>query len=92
MWLFSTQDEPANECGFFSLPTVCSRLWHKQLPIAQTWCHEPSGYAFNQQQIGIGKVRVEIDDFEHTDAVFVFRSESRGTNILRMLENTKRSS
>jgi len=56
-------------------------------PDCSNMCHEASGYALTSS-IGIGKGTVEIDDFEHTDAVFVF-GQNPGTNHPRMLETLK---
>ena len=56
-------------------------------PDCSNMCHEASGYALISS-IGIGKGTVTIEDFEHTDAVFVF-GQNPGTNHPRMLDTLR---
>ena len=56
-------------------------------PDCSNMCHEASGYGLISS-IGIGKGTIDIDDFEHTDAVFVF-GQNPGTNHPRMLDTLR---
>ena len=55
------------------------------LPDCSNMCHESSGTALNKV-IGIGKGTVTLDDFLHTDLIFVI-GQNPGTNHPRMLSS-----
>ncbi len=83
---FYTSGRASNEAAF--LYQLFARAYGtNNFPDCSNMCHEASGYALTSS-IGIGKGTVEIDDFEHTDAVFVF-GQNPGTNHPRMLETLK---
>ena len=50
-------------------------------------CHEASGFALTSS-IGVGKGTVTLEDFEETDAIFVF-GQNPGTNHPRMLDTLR---
>ena len=56
-------------------------------PDCSNMCHEASGIALNSS-IGIGKGTVTLEDFEHSDAIFVF-GQNPGTNHPRMLDTLR---
>ncbi|MCB5162431.1 FdhF/YdeP family oxidoreductase [Marinomonas algarum] len=83
---FYTSGRASNEAAF--LYQLFARAYGtNNFPDCSNMCHEASGYALISS-IGIGKGTVEIEDFERTDAVFVF-GQNPGTNHPRMLETLK---
>lgn len=56
-------------------------------PDCSNMCHEASGVALTSS-IGIGKGTVTLEDFEKTDAIFVF-GQNPGTNHPRMLDTLR---
>ena len=78
-----TSGRASNEAAF--LYQLFGRMWGtNNFPDCSNMCHEASGYALTSS-IGTGKGTVELEDFEHADAVFVF-GQNPGTNHPRMLE------
>ncbi len=59
------------------------------LPDCSNMCHESSGTALNAT-IGIGKGTVTLDDFHHTDLIFVV-GQNPGTNHPRMLSSLEQA-
>ncbi|MFT4573905.1 FdhF/YdeP family oxidoreductase [Marinomonas primoryensis] len=83
---FYTSGRASNEAAF--LYQLFARAYGtNNFPDCSNMCHEASGYALTSS-IGNGKGTVKIDDFDHTDAVFVF-GQNPGTNHPRMLETLK---
>jgi molybdopterin-dependent oxidoreductase alpha subunit len=83
---FYTSGRASNEAAF--LYQLFGRAYGtNNFPDCSNMCHEASGYALTSS-IGIGKGTVQIDDFEHADAVFVF-GQNPGTNHPRMLETLR---
>lgn len=56
-------------------------------PDCSNMCHEASGFALTSS-IGVGKGTVTLEDFEETDAIFVF-GQNPGTNHPRMLDTLR---
>jgi len=84
-----TSGRASNEAAF--LYQLFGRLLGtNNFPDCSNMCHEASGYALTSS-IGTGKGTVEIDDFEHADAIFVF-GQNPGTNHPRMLETLREAS
>lgn len=83
---FYTSGRASNEAAF--LYQLFARAYGtNNFPDCSNLCHEASGYALTSS-IGIGKGTVEIEDFDKTDAVFVF-GQNPGTNHPRMLETLR---
>jgi len=83
---FYTSGRASNEAAF--LYQLFARAYGtNNFPDCSNMCHEASGYGLISS-IGIGKGTVEIEDFEHADAVFVF-GQNPGTNHPRMLDTLR---
>lgn len=81
-----TSGRASNEAAF--LYQLFGRMWGtNNFPDCSNMCHEASGYALTSS-IGTGKGTVELEDFEHADAVFIF-GQNPGTNHPRMLETLR---
>lgn len=80
--VFYTSGRTANETAFM-YQLLARSLGTNNLPDCSNMCHESSGTALNPT-IGIGKGTVSLEDFEHTDLVFVV-GQNPGTNHPRML-------
>ena len=79
-----TSGRASNEAAFL-WQLFARQMGHNNLPDCSNMCHESSGTALNEQ-IGIGKGCVSLDDFEKTDLVFVI-GQNPGTNHPRMLSS-----
>jgi anaerobic selenocysteine-containing dehydrogenase len=64
-------------CGTNNLPD-CSNMWHETTNVGLV------------ESIGIGKGTVLLEDFEHTDAIFVI-GQNPGTNSPRMLTDLRKA-
>ncbi len=87
---FYTSGRTSNEAAFLYQLFV-RQFGTNNLPDCSNMCHESSGAALNET-IGIGKGCVTLDDFNHTDCVFII-GQNPGTNHPRMmtsLEHAKR--
>lgn len=80
--LFYTSGRTSNEAAFLYQLFV-REFGTNNLPDCSNMCHEPSGVAMNEQ-IGIGKGTVTLEDFTQADAIFIF-GQNPGTNHPRML-------
>ncbi|MGH3652440.1 FdhF/YdeP family oxidoreductase [Glutamicibacter sp.] len=80
--VFYTSGRTANETAFM-YQLLARSLGTNNLPDCSNMCHESSGSALNPT-IGIGKGTVSLEDFEHTDLIFVV-GQNPGTNHPRML-------
>ncbi|MGP5581433.1 FdhF/YdeP family oxidoreductase [Glutamicibacter arilaitensis] len=80
--VFYTSGRTANETAFM-YQLLARSLGTNNLPGCSNMCHESSGTALNPT-IGIGKGTVSLEDFEHTDLIFVI-GQNPGTNHPRML-------
>ncbi|MGP5286597.1 FdhF/YdeP family oxidoreductase [Glutamicibacter arilaitensis] len=80
--VFYTSGRTANETAFM-YQLLARSLGTNNLPDCSNMCHESSGTALNPT-IGIGKGTVSLEDFEHTDLIFVI-GQNPGTNHPRML-------
>lgn len=67
--VFYTSGRTANETAFM-YQLLARSLGTNNLPDCSNMCHESSGTALNPT-IGIGKGTVSLEDFEHTDLIFV---------------------
>lgn len=83
---FYTSGRTSNEAAFLYQLFVRS-FGTNNFPDCSNMCHEASGYALTGS-IGVGKGTVTIEDFHHTDAVFVF-GQNPGTNHPRMLDTLR---
>ncbi|AVQ00124.1 CbbBc protein [Ahniella affigens] len=80
--VFYTSGRTSNEAAF--LYQLFVRAYGtNNLPDCSNLCHEASGVALTEQ-IGSGKGSVTLEDFEQTQAIFVF-GQNPGTNHPRML-------
>jgi molybdopterin-dependent oxidoreductase alpha subunit len=79
---FYTSGRTSNEAAFLYQLFV-RRFGTNNLPDCSNMCHESSGVALTES-IGIGKGSVTLEDFEHTDCIFVI-GQNPGTNHPRML-------
>jgi molybdopterin-dependent oxidoreductase alpha subunit len=85
---FYTSGRASNEAAYIYQLFV--RLFGtNNLPDCSNMCHESSGSALSEA-IGIGKGTVTLDDFLHTDAIFVV-GQNPGTNHPRMLTSLQRA-
>ncbi|WP_440103648.1 FdhF/YdeP family oxidoreductase [Glutamicibacter mishrai] len=80
--VFYTSGRTANETAFM-YQLLARSLGTNNLPDCSNMCHESSGTALNPT-IGIGKGTVSLEDFEHTELIFVV-GQNPGTNHPRML-------
>jgi molybdopterin-dependent oxidoreductase alpha subunit len=81
---FYTSGRTVNEAAF--LYQLFVRLFGtNNLPDCSNMCHESSGAAL-KPTIGIGKGTVSLDDFEKSEAIFIF-GQNPGTNHPRMLSS-----
>ncbi|MFK3790203.1 FdhF/YdeP family oxidoreductase [Pseudomonas piscis] len=80
---FYTSGRASNEAAY--LYQLFVRAYGtNNFPDCSNMCHEASGVAL-AQSVGVGKGTVTFDDFEHSDAIFVW-GQNPGTNHPRMLE------
>ncbi len=80
--IFYTSGRASNEAAFLYQLFV-REYGTNNFPDCSNMCHEPSGNGM-RPQIGVGKGTVTLDDFEKTDAIFIF-GQNPGTNHPRML-------
>ena len=80
--IFYTSGRTSNEAAFLYQLFV-RQFGTNNLPDCSNMCHEPTGVAM-RPQIGVGKGTVALEDFEKTDAIFIF-GQNPGTNHPRML-------
>lgn len=80
--VFYTSGRTANETAFL-YQLLARSIGTNNLPDCSNMCHESSGSAMNPT-IGIGKGTVSLEDFEHTELIFVI-GQNPGTNHPRML-------
>lgn len=87
--VFYTSGRTSNEAAF--LYQLFGRMFGtNNFPDCSNLCHESSGSALNEV-IGIGKGTVTLDDFEKTDAIYIF-GQNPGTNHPRMLLELRKAS
>jgi molybdopterin-dependent oxidoreductase alpha subunit len=80
--IFYTSGRTSNEAAFLYQLFV-RQLGTNNLPDCSNMCHESSGWAL-RETIGVAKGTVQLEDFEHADAIFVV-GQNPGTNHPRML-------
>ena len=88
---FYTSGRTSNEAAFL-YQLFARQFGTNNLPDCSNMCHESSGAALSES-IGIGKGCVKLEDFEHTDAIFII-GQNPGTNHPRMmttLEHAKKN-
>lgn len=83
---FYTSGRASNEAAFLYQLFVRA-FGSNNFPDCSNMCHEASSVGL-AQAVGIGKGSVTIEDFDETDAVFIF-GQNPGTNHPRMLETLK---
>ncbi|SDD80255.1 formate dehydrogenase major subunit [Paracoccus isoporae] len=81
---FYTSGRTPNEAAF--LFSIFGREFGtNNFPDCANMCHEPTSRGL-PPSIGIGKGTVVMEDFEHTEAIFIF-GQNTGTNSPRMMGN-----
>ncbi|MGP5726773.1 FdhF/YdeP family oxidoreductase [Arthrobacter rhombi] len=80
--VFYTSGRTANETAFM-YQLFARSIGTNNLPDCSNMCHESSGTALSPT-IGIGKGTVSLEDFEHSELIFVI-GQNPGTNHPRML-------
>lgn len=85
---FYTSGRASNEAAF--LYQLLARAYGtNNFPDCSNMCHEASGVGL-VQSIGVGKGTVDLEDFEHADAVIVI-GQNPATNHPRMLGDLRRA-
>src|SRR5271163_1551646 len=79
---FYTSGRTSNEAAFLYQLFV-RRFGTNNFPDCSNMCHEPTSIGL-PESIGIGKGTVVLDDFAHTDAIFII-GQNPGTNSPRMM-------
>src|SRR5438477_2697884 len=88
---FYTSGRTSNEAAFL-YQLFARQFGTNNLPDCSNMCHESSGVAL-KESIGVGKGCVKLEDFEHTDGIFII-GQNPGTNHPRMmttLEHAKKN-
>ncbi|MDG3004902.1 FdhF/YdeP family oxidoreductase [Paludisphaera mucosa] len=80
--VFYTSGRTSNEAAFL-YQLFARLLGTNNLPDCSNMCHESTSFGL-QEQIGVGKGMVTLDDFELADAIFMI-GHNPGTNHPRML-------
>jgi len=86
---FYTSGRTSNE-GAFMYQLFARRFGTNNFPDCSNMCHEPTSVGL-PESIGIGKGTVLLDDFAHSDAIFII-GQQPGTNSPRMLTELHRAS
>ena len=86
---FYTSGRTSNEAAFLYQLFV-RKFGTNNFPDCSNMCHEPTSVGL-PESIGIGKGTVLLDDFEHTDAIFII-GQNPGTNSPRMLTSLHNAS
>ena len=86
---FYTSGRTSNEAAFMYQLFV-RRFGTNNFPDCSNMCHEPTSVGL-PESIGIGKGTVILDDFAHTEAIFII-GQNPGTNSPRMLTELHRAS
>ncbi|MBN8809879.1 MULTISPECIES: FdhF/YdeP family oxidoreductase [unclassified Sphingomonas] len=81
---FYTSGRTPNEAAFLYSIFV-REFGTNNFPDCSNMCHEPTSRGL-PLSIGIGKGTVVMEDFEHTDAIFIL-GQNTGTNSPRMMSN-----
>ncbi len=82
--VFYTSGRTVNEAAFL-YQLFARKFGTNNLPDCSNMCHESSGAAL-KPTIGISKGTVSLNDFEKTEAIFIF-GQNPGTNHPRMLSS-----
>lgn len=86
--IFYTSGRTSNEAAF--LYQLFARLYGtNNLPDSSNMCHESSSVGM-KEVIGIGKATVTLEDFDHTEAIFIL-GQNPGTNHPRMLASLQKA-
>ena len=85
---FYTSGRTSNEAAFL-YQLFARQFGTNNLPDCSNMCHESSGVAL-KESIGIGKGCVKLEDFEHTEAIFII-GQNPGTNHPRMMTTLERA-
>lgn len=86
---FYTSGRTSNEAAFLYQLFV-RRFGTNNFPDCSNMCHEPTSVGL-PESIGVGKGTVLLDDFAHTDAIFVI-GQNPGTNSPRMMTELRNAS
>ena len=86
---FYTSGRTSNEAAFLYQLFV-RKFGTNNFPDCSNMCHEPTSVGL-PESIGVGKGTVLLDDFEHTDAIFII-GQNPGTNSPRMLTSLHNAS
>src|SRR5205809_754457 len=85
---FYTSGRTSNEAAFL-YQLFARQFGTNNLPDCSNMCHESSGVAL-KESIGVGKGCVKLEDFEHTDGIFII-GQNPGTNHPRMMTTLERA-
>ena len=85
---FYTSGRTSNEAAFL-YQLFARQFGTNNLPDCSNMCHESSGAAMNET-LGVGKGCVKLEDFDHSDAIFII-GQNPGTNHPRMLSSLERA-
>ena len=85
---FYTSGRTSNEAALL-YQLFAREFGTNNLPDCSNMCHESSGAAMNET-IGVGKGCVKLEDFDHSDAIFII-GQNPGTNHPRMLTSLQRA-
>jgi molybdopterin-dependent oxidoreductase alpha subunit len=86
---FYTSGRTSNEAAFLYQLFV-RRFGTNNFPDCSNMCHEATSVGL-PESIGIGKGTVVLEDFDHTDAIFVI-GQNPGTNSPRMMTSLRQAS
>lgn len=86
--LFYTSGRTSNEAAFLYQLFV-RQFGTNNLPDCSNMCHEPTSLAM-PEQIGVGKGTVTLEDFERSQAIFIF-GQNPGSNHPRMLAELRQA-
>ncbi|HEY8480081.1 MAG TPA: FdhF/YdeP family oxidoreductase [Spirillospora sp.] len=86
--IFYTSGRTSNEAAF-AYQLFARAFGTNNMPDCSNMCHESSGSALSET-IGVGKGSVLLEDFDHTDLIFVV-GQNPGTNHPRMLSALERA-
>jgi molybdopterin-dependent oxidoreductase alpha subunit len=83
---FYTSGRASNEAAFL-FQLFARAFGTNNFPDCSNMCHESTSVAL-PESIGVGKGTTTLEDFEHTDAIFIF-GQNPGTNSPRMLNDLR---
>ncbi|MGC2234855.1 MAG: FdhF/YdeP family oxidoreductase [Pyrinomonadaceae bacterium] len=82
--VFYTSGRTSNEAAFL-YQLFARQFGTNNLPDCSNMCHESTSFALNEQ-IGLGKASVRLEDLENTDLIIII-GQNPGTNAPRMMNS-----